>query len=143
MADPTSPREVMDQMHRALNGHDLAAFLDCFDPDYVSEQPAHPDRAFGGVEQVRKNWGRMFETLPDFKAELRAVSEDGGTVWSEWQWTATQADGSRFDMRGVTVMGVRDGRVIWARLYMEPTEFGGAGIDAAVREITGVRESER
>jgi hypothetical protein len=85
----------------------------------------------------------MFESLPDFKAELRAVSDDGATAWSEWQWTATQADGSLFDWRGVTVMGIRDGRIIWARLYMEPTDFGGAGIDAAVREMTGVRESER
>jgi ketosteroid isomerase-like protein len=133
----------MEHMRQALNAHDLAAFLACFDPNYVSEQPAHPDRAFGGIDQVRKNWATMFDSLPDFKAELRAVSEDGSTAWSEWQWTATQADGSTFDWRGVTVMGVDDGRVTWARLYMEPTDFGGAGIDAAVREMTGVRASER
>src|SRR3954453_4109145 len=133
MTVPKSPRQVLLQMQSALNAHDLAGFLDCFDPAYVSEQPAHPDRAFDGIEQVRKNWSTMFESLPDFKAELRAVSEseDGATAWGEWQWTATQPGGALFDVRGVTVMGIRDGRVTWARLYMEPTDCGGAGIDAA------------
>ena len=40
-------------------------------------------------------------------------------------------------MVGVMVCGVRDGRVAWARLYMEPVEQAGAGIDAAVRRMTG------
>jgi hypothetical protein len=39
-------------------------------------------------------------------------------------------------MRGVTIMTVRDGLVAAARLYMEPTEFGGSDIDSAVRELT-------
>jgi len=36
---------------------------------------------------------------------------------------------------GGTVIGVRDDKVAWARLYMEPVEQGGADIDAAVREL--------
>ena len=39
-------------------------------------------------------------------------------------------------MAGVTVMGIRDDRVAWARLYVEHVEAG-AGIEAAVREMTG------
>ncbi len=119
-----------------MNAHDIDAFVACFDPAYVSEQPAHPERAFSGYDQVRKNWSSMFAALPDLKAELRALSEDGETVWSEWHWTATQSDGDVFDWRGVIVFGIRAGRVTWARLYMEPTEFGGAGIDATVQEMT-------
>ena len=40
-------------------------------------------------------------------------------------------------MAGVMVCGVHDGRIAWARLYMEPVEQAGAGIDAAVRGMTG------
>jgi hypothetical protein len=40
-------------------------------------------------------------------------------------------------MVGVMVCGVRDGQVVWARLYMEPVERAGAGIGAAVRRMTG------
>jgi hypothetical protein len=40
-------------------------------------------------------------------------------------------------MAGVIVAGVRDGLLQWARLYVEPVEQGGAGIDAAVRRMAG------
>jgi hypothetical protein len=40
-------------------------------------------------------------------------------------------------MAGVIVGGVREGRLAWARLYVEPVEAAGAGIDAAVREMSG------
>jgi hypothetical protein len=37
---------------------------------------------------------------------------------------------------GVTVMGVKEGRISWARLYMEPVEEAGQDIDEAVETIT-------
>ena len=39
-------------------------------------------------------------------------------------------------MAGVIVFGVRDDAIAWARLYVEPVEQAGAGIDAAVRDMT-------
>ncbi len=39
-------------------------------------------------------------------------------------------------MRGVTIMGVRSDLIAWMRLYMEPVEVGGAGIDAIVQRLT-------
>ena len=61
---------VIERMAEALNRHDLEAFVECFDPSYRSEQPAHPNRGFGGKAQVRKNWSGMFESFPDFEARL-------------------------------------------------------------------------
>jgi len=40
-------------------------------------------------------------------------------------------------MAGVIICGVRDGRMSWARLYVEPVEQAGAGIEAVVRQMTG------
>jgi ketosteroid isomerase-like protein len=122
-----------------LNAHDLEAFLACFHEAYASEQPAHPDRAFQGREQVRTNWAAVFEGVPDFRSELLRTAADGETVWSEWRWRGTQADGEALDMVGVIVCGVRDGQMSWARLYMEPVEQSGEGINAAVRGMTGNR----
>lgn len=34
---------------------------------------------------------------------------------------------------GVTIFGVQNGRVVWGRLYMEPVDVGGAGIDAQMQ----------
>jgi hypothetical protein len=61
----------------------------------------------------------------------------GDVEWTEWRWRGTQEGGSALGMAGVIVAGVRDGRWAWARLYVEPVEQAGAGIAAAVRDITG------
>ena len=128
---------VAERLKDAMNARDIDAFVACFDEQYESEQPVHPDRAFRGRDQVRRNWSASFEGVPDFTAELLSASAEGDTEWSEWRWRGTQSDGTALDMAGVIVGGVRDGRLRWARLYVEPVEQGGAGIDAAVRDMSG------
>jgi hypothetical protein len=123
--------ELVERLSAAMNARDIDAFVALFAPDYDSEQPAHPDRAFTGSEQVRANWSEVFAGVPDFRAELIGASADGDTVWSEWRW-----EGTGLEMAGVIVFGVRDGLFAWARLYVEPVERG-EGIEAAVREISG------
>jgi hypothetical protein len=130
--------KVLERLRDALNGRDLDAMLECFDPDYKSEQPAHPNRGFGGKEQVRKNWSGMFESFPDFEAELLRHSSDGDVLWSEWYWSAT---GLR--MAGIILMGVREDRISWARLYMETVEEAGQNIDEAMKTITGRDKDNR
>jgi SnoaL-like domain len=130
---------VAERLHAAMNAHDIDAFVGCFDEAYRSDQPVHPDRAFQGREQVRRNWSAIFGGVPDFRAELLGATADDDMEWSEWRWRGTQADGEVLDMAGVIVGGVRDGRLRWARLYVEPVEAGGAGIDSAVRGMVGDR----
>jgi ketosteroid isomerase-like protein len=120
-----------------MNAHDIDTFVACFAEDYESRQPAHPDRAFRGRDQVRENWSAIFDGVKDFSSELVATAVAGDTEWSEWRWRGTQADGTPLEMAGVIVAGVSDGVLRWARLYVEPVEQEGAGIDAAVSEMSG------
>jgi uncharacterized protein (TIGR02246 family) len=131
--------KVVARLQAAMNAHDIEAFVACFTADYDSVQPAHPDRAFRGREQVRANWSAVFAGVPDFRAEVVRVAAAGDTAWSEWHWEGTQTEGGRLDMAGVIVFGLRDDRVAWARLYVEPVEQQGAGIEAAVRDMTAER----
>ena len=128
---------VLERLNAAMNAHDLEAFVACFQDDYESEQPAHPDRAFQGREHVRSNWSAIFDGVPDFRSELLGSTADGDSIWSEWQWQGTQSDGTLLDMVGVIVCGVSEDRISWARLYIEPVEQAGAGIESAVRRMTG------
>ena len=130
---------VVERLNDAFNAHDIEAFVAMFAPDYDSVQPAHPDRAFTGREKVRENWSAIFDGVPDFRSELVRASTDGETVWTEWHWQGTQAGGAALDMAGVIVMGIRDEQIAWARLYVEPIEQAGAGIDAAVQRMSGDR----
>jgi ketosteroid isomerase-like protein len=127
---------VAERLRAAMNARDIDAFVACFAEDYDSEQPAHPDRAFTGREQVRENWSAIFEGVPDFSSELVATASSGDVEWSEWRWRGTHADGTKLDMAGVIVGGVRAGLLQWARLYVEPVEQG-EGIEAAVRDMSG------
>ena len=126
--------EVLERLRDAQNRHDLDAFVACFDSEYDSQQPLHPDRAFVGSQQVRQNWAQIFAGVPDFRAELLRSAEGGDTGWAEWHWQGTRADGTHLDMRGVTIFGIRDDRIVWGRLYLEDVE-GGQGIDQAVQHM--------
>ena len=78
--------DVFERLHDAQNTHDLGAFLACFDSDYRSDQPVHPDRAFAGSEQVRRNWAAVFDGVPDFRAELVRSAQGEDATWQEWYW---------------------------------------------------------
>jgi ketosteroid isomerase-like protein len=128
----TNPLAAVERLKAAIDDHDLHAMVSCFAPEYESTFPVHPDRAFQGNEQVRKNWSRIFSAVPDLKAEVVCTAVDGETVWAEWEWKGSRRDGEPFHHRGVTIQGVRDGRMTWARLYMEPVQVG-SGVDEAIR----------
>lgn len=134
------PRAVIDRLTAAQNAHDLEAMLACFHEDYRSEQPLFPARTFQGIRQVRANWSALLEGVPDFQAEISRSAVDGDTVFVEIHWTGTKADGTPLDERGVIIMGIRDDRIAWGRLYADEVEREGADIDAVVRRMAGTED---
>lgn len=130
------PLEVVTALLDATNLHDLEALTACFAPDYRLEMPAHPDRSFRGVEQVRRNWSMFFTSIPDLSARILAAFESGPEVWSEWEMTGTRNDGSRHEMRGVMIFTVSEGLIRACRFYLEPVERGTGDIDRAVRSAS-------
>ena len=127
--------DLITRLNSAMNAHDVDAFVDCFDPHYDSEQPAHPDRHFTGLRQVRMNWTTMFAGLPDFRAEVLRAAGDDNSLWVEWHWTGTRQDGTKLNAKGACIFGIRDDRIAWGRLYMEDVQVGD-GIDAAVNSFS-------
>jgi ketosteroid isomerase-like protein len=126
---------VVGRLRDAMNEHDLEALVEVFDPDFLSETPAHPQRTFRGADQVRRNWEQIFAGVPDLRADLLDAVVDGDTVWAEWDWHGRRRDGSAHRMRGVTIQRVRDARAVSVRFYMEPVDEGGPAAGEAVRRI--------
>jgi len=116
---PPDPASVIRHLVDAINRRDLDAFLQAFDPAYRSDQPAHPELSFVGVDRVAENWGANLTRLADLRWELLATSVDGDDVWSELRWTGTRHDGSAWRRQGVIIYTVRDARIVAARLYMQ------------------------
>jgi ketosteroid isomerase-like protein len=119
MTDAAAP--LLGLLRDALNAHDVDALVALFHPDYRSEQPFHPERDFTGTGQVRRNWTTIFAMMPDFRAEILR-SGAGAQLWAEWRWSGTERGGSPVVLGGVTIIGVDDSRIRWARLYIEPVD---------------------
>lgn len=137
MTTDQDPRNLVAQLVSAVNGHDLEGLVACFHEDYVNENPAHPQRGFRGNDQVRRNWTGIFGGVPDVHAEALRSAVDGDSVWSEWKMSGTRSDGGVFDMRGVFIFGVRDGRASWARMFLEPVEVTNGDADALIATVAG------
>lgn len=131
--------DVIDRLVAAMNAHDLAAVAGLIHPDYRSEQPAHPGRAFVGRAQMLANWTAMFAGIPDYHAEVCRSVQDSDTTWTEWRWSGNRVDGQPFEMRGVTLFEIGDGQVVAGRLYIEDVERDAIGIDATVENLSGRR----
>ena len=99
-----------------------------------------PARAFAGIDQVRANWSALLDAIPDFHAAVLRSATDGEIVFAEVHWTGTKADGTPLEERGVIIMGIRDDRIAWGRLYAGDVEPEGADIDAVVRRMAGTEE---
>ena len=134
------PRALMDRLTAAQNAHDLEAMLTCFHEDYRSEQPQVPARTFQGIDHVRANWSALLDAIPDFHAEVLRSAVDGDIVFVEIYWTGTKMDGTPLDERGVIVMGIRDNRLAWGRLFVDEVKREGTDIDAVVRRMAGTEE---
>jgi ketosteroid isomerase-like protein len=137
MAETIPAPPLVARIQEAINAHDLETLVGCFASDYRNETPAHPSRGFVGSDQVRANWVQILGAIPDLHAVVVRAHADGETEWAEWDWSGTRPDGAKLGMRGVTILGVADGRAAWARFYMEPVDNDGVGVDAAVRDQVG------
>ena len=133
-------RALIDRLTAAQNAHDVEAMLACFHDDYRSEQPQFPARTFQGADQVRANWSALLGAMPDFHAEVLRTSADGDTIFAEVHWTGTRLDRTPLEERGVIIMGIRDDRIAWGRLYVGEVEREGADIDAVVRRMAGTAD---
>ena len=90
---------------------------------------------FQGIEQVRKNWSANFSEMPDFHSTILRYVSDANTVWVEWLWQGTRQDTSKLQMCGVCIFYVEKQQIKWGRLYVEPVQAQGAGIDAAMKVV--------
>lgn len=141
--DPVQVPALLERIGRAINAHDVDALTAAFADDVDSRQPAHPERRFVGAEQIRQNWVAIFAAVPDLRSWLERSITDGETVWAEWDWSGTRHDGQPHRMRGVTILGERNGRAEWVRLYMEPVMPADGDIDRAIDELTATTRGTR
>jgi steroid delta-isomerase-like uncharacterized protein len=99
----------------AWNSHDPDKMLPLFSDDIFYEDVAFGEANHGKAE-LRKYAADEFEAVPDLELKLlRADFHDGhGTI--EWTFSGTDKGiyktGKKFSVRGVSVIDVRDGKIV-------------------------------
>jgi len=61
------------------------------------------------------------------------------TTWAEWHWTGTRGDGEPFEVRGISLFEVQEDQIVAGRLYLEDVDRDDAGIEEAVKGLSGRR----
>ena len=116
------PRATIDRLTAATNAHDVDGIVACFADDYELTSPNHPSRSFRGTAQVRRNWEGFFAGVPDLSTRVVRSACDGETIFTEWEMTGTRRDGVKHHLTGVFVFGVREEKIRWGRMFLEPVD---------------------
>lgn len=130
---------VLQRLLAAINAHDLDALVSCFADGYLNETPAHPQRGFGGNDQVRRNWAQIFAGVLDICASVPRSAAVDDTLWTEWELSGTRTDGGAFLLRGVVIFTVGGAQITAARFYLEPVEDTGGNVAAHTRRLLAAR----
>src|SRR6266567_1541998 len=84
--------------------------LACVGPCLV-DPPVHqrllPADSHGWVYQTPSNTTNQHNRSTTLNGSFTSSPEP----WAEWHWEGSRVDGTRLDLRGVTIFGVRDGRI--------------------------------
>jgi hypothetical protein len=142
MPTPTliNPAAVITRLHRMLNAHDPEAVAACFHPDYESVHPGHPERNLRGQAVVRFHWTLIFNSVPDFHAELCRSAVVGNTAWTEWRWEGTFTDGLPFESVGVMIFEIEGAQIIRSHVYSETIQTVGPDWDQILDELLSRKE---
>ena len=104
---------VIDEVLRALNAHDLDAFLACYAPDATIED-GHDNVIARGHEELRARYGPMFAEHPDRWVEGFEPIEVGEFIVQEE--VVSDQGGPENLRRHVAIYLVRDGVIAPERL---------------------------
>lgn len=104
----------------AWNRHDADALMSFMTDDCVFEASAGPEicgERFEGSAAVRRAFADVWATFPDahWGDARHFVCAERGV--SEWTFSGTRADGTRFEMHGCDLFEFRDGKIALKNSY--------------------------
>lgn len=112
--------EMLQAFADAWNRHDTEALMSFMSEDCVFEASAGPEvtgTRYVGREAVRAGFGEVFASFPDAHWGGARHFVQGNRGVSEWTFTGTRGDGSRFEVNGCDLFTFRDGKIAVKNSY--------------------------
>jgi ketosteroid isomerase-like protein len=135
--------DILESLIATINRRDLDGLVALFAEDVRSDTPAHPARSFVGSDQVRSNWSQILGSIDDLRATVVSSASapgkvgDGEAIWAELAFDGHRPDGAPWQMRGVTINRVVDGRITAVQFYLEPVDQAAVDVGASIRGSVG------
>ena len=113
-AIPEVTPEGLQAFAEAWNRHDADALMSFMTEDCVFEASSGPEicgTRFVGRDAVRTAYAEVWSTFPDAHWGNARHFVAGERGVSEWTFTGTRSDGSRFELNGCDLFTFRDGKI--------------------------------
>jgi ketosteroid isomerase-like protein len=117
MTRPLTPRQVAESYWVAECAHDVPAVLSHYHADAVFNPPG---KRLVGHEQIRTFYEESFRRFVGLNVEIAHEISMGDEAAIEWKAVFTDARGDRFNLDGINVIKIRDGKFIEVRCYFDP-----------------------
>ena len=124
--------DLWAQFEVRFGSQDYDGLLELFSDDAVYTAPAGRHEGRDGIRSWFDGWAEAFS---DVRFVSSLVVEQEGAVVAEWTWRARHtgpltmpggasipATGNALEFPGVTILRVRDGRIVAARDYQDQLE---------------------
>ena len=124
--------DLWAQFEARFGSQDYDGLLELFSDDAVYTTPAGRHEGREGIRTWFDGWAKAFS---DVRFVSSLVVEQDGTVAAEWIWRATHTGplsmpggstipptGNVLEFPGVTILRVRDGRIVAARDYQDQVD---------------------
>jgi ketosteroid isomerase-like protein len=123
--DRDAKLDVLRQVARGFDTHDLDLIMRHFAGDATYESPRGPDpwgRRVVGADAIRAAFRARFEGIPDVRYEGDDHFVDGDRGASEWTVSGTSVEGTRIEVRGCDLWAFRDGLIVRKDSYWKLRE---------------------
>ncbi len=126
----SSENQMVKDLAAAWRAHDLDKLISFYTDDCVYEDVVF-DKVIHGKEELRAYFKDALDGFPDFKFDLKPVVASKDHLCMEWIMSGTQtgnrpnlpATGKSFSVRGVSVCGLKDGKIQHNSDYYDGATF--------------------
>ncbi len=113
-SNSTARQELLQELFKAFNRHDVEAVLSLMTDDIVFEGAAGPESfgaRFTGYKAVGEAFEGAWKTFPDVQWANHTHQVSGNLGVSQWTLVGTRKDGVKIEADGVDLFGFRDGKI--------------------------------
>jgi ketosteroid isomerase-like protein len=118
MSIAKTPREVAESYWKAECAHDIPAILSHYHDDAVFVPPG---KTLIGHAAIRTFYEESFRRFVGLDVTITHELSIGAKAAIEWKAVLSDAAGQTYDLYGINVLEVRDGKFVEMRCYFDPT----------------------